>query len=323
MSSRTFLVRVRDGEEVERLELGPGAFHVGRGPGNHLVLADARVSWLHLVIWADATVVWVLDLQSTNGTWVRGRAITEATRLTDGDEIDVARAERLRVVGTPATASTWVVEDLVDGTRHVLDRRWFFIGAAPGCDVVVEGARGGYLLLCEAPERVWLCHATEARSVDIDFPLEVAGRSFRIHCMDGTASPTDEILAAAHLDYELHIEGAGTPAMKARLVDSRRDTSLEVIANNRVVLLYLLALGLREDLAAGIDPEGAGWCNDEALIGGVWGFRGRERRRNALHVLIHRVRAQLRDGGFDHWCVEKRDGFTRIRVNAVRFEGES
>ena len=71
---------------------------IGRDPSNDVVLTDAAGVSRHHVELRYAGGEWrVVDLQSSNGTYVGGRRVTEA-RLRDGDEIQLApQGPRLRV----------------------------------------------------------------------------------------------------------------------------------------------------------------------------------------------------------------------------------
>jgi hypothetical protein len=62
--------------------------NVGRGPDNHLVLEDERVSQYHARIRRSGRVFYLFDLASTNGTWVNGQRIFRLL-LRDGDKIQV------------------------------------------------------------------------------------------------------------------------------------------------------------------------------------------------------------------------------------------
>ena len=46
-------------------------------------------------------------------------------------------------------------------------------------------------------------------------------------------------------------------------------------------------------------------------MSGVWGRHG---DINKLHVLLHRLRADVREQGLDPWCIEKKQRYVRIRV---------
>jgi pSer/pThr/pTyr-binding forkhead associated (FHA) protein len=73
--------------------LGPGAVKtVGRTANADFVLAAALVSRLHCRLSAGTEGVEVVDLASTNGTFVNGRRVTRA-RLTAGDRLRIGRVE--------------------------------------------------------------------------------------------------------------------------------------------------------------------------------------------------------------------------------------
>jgi hypothetical protein len=63
-----------------------GAF--GRDPRNHLVLAHPSVSSLHGVFRVDRGALILRDQQSTNGTRINGREVSEAT-VFDGDTVEI------------------------------------------------------------------------------------------------------------------------------------------------------------------------------------------------------------------------------------------
>jgi len=66
------------------------------------------VSRRHARIVVDGGTATVEDLQSRNGTFVRGRAVNRATKLTDGDEIAFG-PEVLVFCSTSASATTRAV----------------------------------------------------------------------------------------------------------------------------------------------------------------------------------------------------------------------
>ncbi|HVE74624.1 MAG TPA: DUF3662 and FHA domain-containing protein [Mycobacteriales bacterium] len=73
------------GERVVPLE---GNIVIGRGPESDLQLPDTGVSRRHAEVRRTGAQVQLVDLDSTNGTEVNGRAITQA-RLHDGDQIQI------------------------------------------------------------------------------------------------------------------------------------------------------------------------------------------------------------------------------------------
>jgi hypothetical protein len=66
---------------------------VGRGAGCAIVLGDdTYVSQLHARLFQQNGEGYVEDLGSTNGTFVNGKAITGATRLRRGDQVQFGQA---------------------------------------------------------------------------------------------------------------------------------------------------------------------------------------------------------------------------------------
>src|SRR2546425_9718772 len=73
--------------------LRPGAVKtVGRAPRADFIVDAALVSRLHCRITAAADRLEVVDLKSTNGTFVNGKRVEKA-HLTDGDRLRVGRVE--------------------------------------------------------------------------------------------------------------------------------------------------------------------------------------------------------------------------------------
>jgi hypothetical protein len=67
-----------------------GCLAVGTDPANDIVVNDSLCSSKHLLCFAGSRDVYVLDLNSQNGTWVNGKRLTRRQRLTHGDEITLA-----------------------------------------------------------------------------------------------------------------------------------------------------------------------------------------------------------------------------------------
>ncbi|MEW6356943.1 MAG: HD domain-containing phosphohydrolase [Planctomycetota bacterium] len=78
-------------------------FQIGRGPKNDLVLNDSHVSLQHAVVVQESDGVFVVDLGSTNGTVVNGKASGRAL-LGDGDTIAIGSSE-FRVISGGFTTS--------------------------------------------------------------------------------------------------------------------------------------------------------------------------------------------------------------------------
>ncbi len=80
-------------EPVVTYRLSPGTIKtIGRSTGAELMLDAALVSRLHCRLEAHGETLEVVDLQSTNGTFVNGLRVTRA-HLIPGDRLKVGRVE--------------------------------------------------------------------------------------------------------------------------------------------------------------------------------------------------------------------------------------
>jgi len=98
-----------DGVDLKEVPLTETRTSLGRRPYNHIVMDHLAVSGEHAVFVLHPDGVELIDLHSTNGTYVNGKAI-HSTRLQPQDLIEIGRY-RLRLKdttasprGTPATA---------------------------------------------------------------------------------------------------------------------------------------------------------------------------------------------------------------------------
>jgi pSer/pThr/pTyr-binding forkhead associated (FHA) protein len=71
----------------------PGSIKtIGRSAGAEFTVEAALVSRLHCRLTAGPTALEVVDLDSTNGTFVNGRRVAQAS-LKEGDRLGVGRVE--------------------------------------------------------------------------------------------------------------------------------------------------------------------------------------------------------------------------------------
>ena len=71
----------------------PGSIKtIGRSAGAEFTVEAAMVSRLHCRLTAGAAELEVVDLESTNGTFVNGERVTQAS-LREGDRLGVGRVE--------------------------------------------------------------------------------------------------------------------------------------------------------------------------------------------------------------------------------------
>ena len=84
---------LQSSEPETRFRLRPGAIKtVGRAPRADFIVDAALVSRLHCRITAGADKLEVVDLKSTNGTFVNGKRVSKAL-LAEGDRLRVGRVE--------------------------------------------------------------------------------------------------------------------------------------------------------------------------------------------------------------------------------------
>ncbi|MEM9727348.1 MAG: ATPase, T2SS/T4P/T4SS family [Myxococcota bacterium] len=79
-----------EGGAQRRLDFSKPQLTVGRVNGNDIVLAKRNVSKQHAQLSLEDEKAVVVDLNSTNGTWVNGRKITAPHPLKSGDKIYIA-----------------------------------------------------------------------------------------------------------------------------------------------------------------------------------------------------------------------------------------
>ncbi|MGZ3499469.1 MAG: FHA domain-containing protein [Vulcanimicrobiaceae bacterium] len=80
---------------------GPLPLVVGRSTQAGIALTDPEVSRRHARFDAERGVIYVTDLQSSNGTFLNGERVTESIEVRPGDHIDVG-STRMTFVGSPA-----------------------------------------------------------------------------------------------------------------------------------------------------------------------------------------------------------------------------
>jgi len=124
----------------ERLPIEP-PFGIGRATDNRLVLQDERVSRRHAFIHAQADGEWwLVDLGSSNGTYVNSVRVSQPIRLRDGDHLEfgsslfVFRQPESPLAADPTrttevtvldlrTAACWLLVADVEGSTLLSQRR--------------------------------------------------------------------------------------------------------------------------------------------------------------------------------------------------------
>ncbi len=65
---------------------------IGRGADADVIVDDAEASRHHARLEAENGVVYISDLDSTNGTYLNGKRVRQAIEVREGDRIDVGTA---------------------------------------------------------------------------------------------------------------------------------------------------------------------------------------------------------------------------------------
>ena len=93
-SGRLVVVRSPALSEGDELTLNSSALLLGRGSDNDVNLArDEFASSKHARVEPRRDGVWVEDVGSTNGTYLNGIRLTQATRLAPGDVVRIGETE--------------------------------------------------------------------------------------------------------------------------------------------------------------------------------------------------------------------------------------
>lgn len=312
------ILAVKGGQPVLTLPLEGARVMFGRAPSNDIVFADSRISWHHALLWTEGSAVWLRDLNSTNSTFLNNEPVKQPLMISNNGHISLAKAADLwvRRSGSTPVMHHLVLEDLNNRLIFPLLSDRFVIGSDPNADLRVEdGPPTAATLMIYENQEIWLGVDAVAIPVEINRPFEVAGHQLRIREAAEIHVPT-EIASVFRYPYQLTIPfSASVP--QAIMVDSQRGNKVEVSAENRVALLYVLSLKLRKDRESGVTSSAEGWCTDQEVGVSVWGRSWHEQTSNNLHVILHRLRKQFKAAGFDPWCIEKKRGKLRLRIQDI------
>src|SRR2546423_13488955 len=94
-------IRILNGSlEGQEIELIPDPQTVGRGSSCNIKIGDAGVSSKHAKVWCEDGVFFVMDLGSTNGTFVNDRDV-DREQLSDGDTVTFGMTKAQFVADQP------------------------------------------------------------------------------------------------------------------------------------------------------------------------------------------------------------------------------
>ncbi|HNH48977.1 MAG TPA: hypothetical protein PKY30_18175, partial [Myxococcota bacterium] len=215
-----------------------------------------------------------------------------------------------RFLPPPGVAEV-VLEDLETGLRFVVaaEPRRMGMGEAIALDI---GREGPALLMMRQSVFVVALAGKEVEPPS-DRAFFIGTRQFRLIRTSQIALKTVGQIQESH-PYRLVASVGRATGPEATLTDRVRNLNHTIRSENRAVLLYLLARRMVEDQAAGKSMEEAGWCTDEEVAVGIWGRDGERMEAGNLHVLVHRLRKEIEDAGFDSAFLEKHRRALRIRI---------
>jgi len=85
---------------------------IGRSLSNQIVLPESKVSRRHAIVHSQgAHEYWLVDLGSSNGTYLNGRRVSQPTRLQDRDQVTVGDAQMSFRQRTSPTATLSGIND--------------------------------------------------------------------------------------------------------------------------------------------------------------------------------------------------------------------
>jgi hypothetical protein len=305
------------GAEPHVVALGWRPIVIGRSPHGDLVLSDSDVSWTHATLWIDQGSAWIRDLGSSNGTFVNDRRLAsgEALKVADGDVVRLGAKVTIAMVGEIEAAmprERWLVESSATTVAIPVVGPRFRIGADAFADLrLPDGPPFAATLVLRESGEVWLEVDEEPPQVITDGDVfQVSGHALKL-----MASGKDRANTLIP-DHWLHPYVLTVDARKpsARLEQLHTGLAYVVDSGHRAVLLYLLGARYHRDRSDGRAEAECGWCDDHEVQTGIW---GRNHDANKYHVLLYRLRADLRMHGFDPWFIEKRSGAIRARVADV------
>ncbi|MEZ4316700.1 MAG: FHA domain-containing protein [Myxococcota bacterium] len=316
---RASLELVRDGLVVRVIPVGADPVHLGRDITNGVVLLDDDVSGHHAVVAPVSGGLEVRDLRSTNGTFVNGERVDGQVGVSDGDALRLGDSVQFRIrIEADSVQATLTLEDETSGTAYIIDDERFTIGSGEKCNIrLPDGPPRGAMLTVHADGDVWLGLGEEERALAPGEDFLVAGHRFRLVPVATKAPSTLWGCREAKYGYLLQVGTEGSTGVYAVLRDTRTGREHSLKSENRATLLYVLARKLQQDREAGLPSTEAGWHHDEDVLVAVWGRAGLRQAGSNYSVLLHRIRKELEDAGFDPWFIEKRRGAVRLRLPRI------
>lgn len=189
-----------DGVVIKEVQLTKDRTTLGRRPYNDIVIDNLAVSGEHAVVQMSGQEVYLEDLNSTNGTYINGKAIKKQL-LQNNDSVDIGKY-KIRFVqeSVPDYEKTMVIRPGASGlaTSRVA-------APAPAITAPVSAAGGG-----EAAIKV-LSGAAAGRQVPLTKVVTTIGKP-GVAVASITHRPNGYVIA--------HVEGEGHPVLNGQPLGS-------------------------------------------------------------------------------------------------------
>jgi len=318
MPLRIELFPAKEGDLALSVPVAQFPFVIGRGHESDLVVPDPMVSWQHALLQTDASRLLVRDLGSSNGTFLNGRRLFETAELADGDLLRVGPAVAFRVSVTilEEPTSDLIIEVLDAGLRIPIRPPAFLIGSSETASFRLDsGPEVAAALQCVPGGVILERDGSSEMLVGGDY-FQVEGRRFKLSSSEHpywhtSDSPTYPYRLSVTLDGE-----RGHQATFEKLYDPGQ--TCDIPPGIRGDLLFLLSERLLKDRTSFKSLDEQGWCSRDEVFRGVWGRAGAAKgHRNRVNVLVHRLRRELTQTGFDPRCIEVRRGRIRLCLSEV------
>lgn len=298
--------------------IGARPLVIGRGAGSDVLLEDDAVSLQHATVRVEEGLVWVADLNSRNGTRLNGEPLVGACSAGLGALLCIGRTVlRIEPDGIPPAARVALaLEDLGSGHAVAFTGARLRLGDSPNADVHVEGCAEAVLLRV-GDEGLLLGIDDDTRPLVLGTPFSLGKGTFVVRLADRGLATTlnlNPVVVAPTLRATL--SGGPGPGAWVRGEDG---AEVAFASENRATLLWVLGRQLRDDRAAGLVGDRAGWVPEAEAMTAIWGRAAGGSAAN-LRVLVCRVRRDLREGGVDPWALEHRAGHLRGTFGAVEIE---
>jgi pSer/pThr/pTyr-binding forkhead associated (FHA) protein len=208
--------------------------------------------------------------------------------------------------------------------EHRINGRPVLIGRSPGSDLKLAADGVHRALLWTEDGNLWI------RDLDSEAGVYVGGRRLRqpiaVPLTGSVLLGRDielkirrpEISEPARYPYRLEVSLQAATGPEAHIEDLTTGQRCVLRSNNRVSMLYLLARQIEQDASRQLPIAERGWCSDEEIACGVWGRNWQRQLKSHLYVLVHRVRKELKEAGFDPQCIEKKRRHSRAWIQEAQ-----